>query len=116
MDVVTWPHVDLQVQQHLIGLLNGVKLKPLDTIQPPNKSSTFWLLKTVTIHMEAVKIFTLLMVYQGSLCSEIKKSFRSCKDGRGSLYDYPLNDIHGSRLPKRSYKNHVTLVMNVATF
>ena len=67
--------------------------------------------------MDAVKIFIFLTVYfQGSLCTERKKSFSSCHDGKGSFYDHSIDDIHGLKVPKSFFKNHVALVINVATY
>lgn len=67
--------------------------------------------------MDAEKIFIFLAVcFQGCFFAERKKSFSSCKDGEGSLYDYEMNDIHGSKLSQEFYKKHVALVVNVATF
>ena len=67
--------------------------------------------------MDAARVFILLAVYfQGSLCTERKKSFSSCKDGKGSLYDFRVNDIHGLKVPETFYRNNVALVMNVATY
>lgn len=67
--------------------------------------------------MDAAKIFLFLAVYlQGSLCSERKKSFSSCKDGKGSLYDYAIKDIYDMQVPESFYKNHIDLVINVATY
>ena len=72
---------------------------------------------TATINMDAGKIFIFLAVcFQGCSFTERKKSFSPCKDGEGSLYDYEMNDIHGSKLSQEFYKKHVALVMNVATF
>ncbi|KAJ7381022.1 hypothetical protein OS493_004617 [Desmophyllum pertusum] len=60
--------------------------------------------------MDAAKIFLFLAVYlQGSLCSERKKSFSSCKDGKGSLYDYAIKDIYDMQVPQSFYKNHIDL-------
>ena len=67
--------------------------------------------------MDAGKIFIFLAVYfHGCFSTERKKSFSLCKDGKGSLYDYPMKDVYGLKLPEKFYKKHVALVMNVATF
>ena len=67
--------------------------------------------------MDAAKaVFFLAVCLQGGLCTERKKSFSTCKEGEGSFYDYSIDDIHGLKVPETFYENHVTLVMNVATY
>lgn len=67
--------------------------------------------------MDAVKLLIFVAVhFQGCFLTERKKSFSPCKDGKGTLYDYTVNDIHGVKLDEKFYKNQVTLIMNVATF
>lgn len=69
------------------------------------------------IKMTAAKVFFLLAVYlQGGLSTERNKSFSKCKEGEGSFYDFSIKDIYGLKVPDTDYKNHVALVMNVATF
>ena len=64
-----------------------------------------------------MKIFLLLLVHlQVSFGDYRKKSFSECHKGKNSLYDFPLNDIHGLKFASENYKNHVSLVINVATF
>ena len=67
--------------------------------------------------MDAVKTFILFAVcLQGGLCTERKKSFSSCHDGKGSFYDFSIDDIHGLKVPVTFHKNHVAFVINVATY
>lgn len=67
--------------------------------------------------MTAAKVFFLLAVYlQGGFTTERNKSFSKCKEGEGSFYDFSIKDIYGLKVPDTDYKNHVALVMNVATF
>lgn len=69
------------------------------------------------IKMTAAKVFFLLAVYlQGGFTTERNKSFSKCKEGEGSFYDFSIKDIYGLKVPDTDYKNHVALVMNVATF
>ena len=111
------PHVGLQVLSSVIGQRALFTQRTADQIFSGRSEKRLTFPAT---NMDAGKIFIflsfLVMSFQGCFSTERKKSFSSCKDGKGSFYDYEMNDIHGSKLSQEFYKNNIDLVMNVATY